>query len=467
MRAVLSVSRTLSLTLLCLAVGCDGKPAEVPPKTAANGGKNGQAFDTKAETEQAAATAKPATPPKPAKPKGKQVPAPADVAAPPADAKKTASGLAYKVLTPAPADSTDTVGPNDSVKVEYTGWTTDGVTFDTTEGRSATTFKVSQVIPGWTEGMQLMHKGEKMRFWIPEEQAYKGRKGRPQGMLVFDVELQEILAAPKTPDDVAAPPADAKKTEGGVAYKVIKAGTGKDHPDPWDKVEVNYTGWTTDGKMFDSSITRGKPAKFPLNRVVPGWTEGIPTMVVGETTRFWIPEELAYKGKPGPQGMLVFDVELLSIEDQPEPPPPPETPADVAAAPADAKKTDSGLAYKVLTEGKGKDHPTKASTVTVNYSGWTTDGKMFDSSITRGKPATFPLGRVIPGWTEGLQLMVVGEKTRFWIPKELAYNDAPGKPAGMLVFDVELLEIGAAKPSPHGKPAVAPKAKPAAKPKPE
>ena len=464
MRAVLSVSRTLSLTLLCLAVGCDGKPAEVPPKTAANGGKNGQAFDTKAETEQVAATAKPATPPKPAKPKGKQVPAPADVAAPPADAKKTASGLAYKVLTPAPADSADTVGPNDSVKVEYTGWTTDGVTFDTTEGRSATTFKVSQVIPGWTEGMQLMHKGEKMRFWIPEEQAYKGRKGRPQGMLVFDVELQEILAAPKTPDDVAAPPADAKKTEGGVAYKVIKAGTGKDHPDPWDKVEVNYTGWTTDGKMFDSSITRGKPAKFPLNRVVPGWTEGIPTMVVGETTRFWIPEELAYKGKPGPQGMLVFDVELLSIEDQPEPPPPPETPADVAAAPADAKKTDSGLAYKVLTEGKGKDHPTKASTVTVNYSGWTTDGKMFDSSITRGKPATFPLGRVIPGWTEGLQLMVVGEKTRFWIPKELAYNDAPGKPAGMLVFDVELLEIGAAKPSPHGRPAVAPKAKPAAKP---
>ena len=453
MSAVLSVSRTLSQTLLCLAIGCDAKPAEAPPKTAANAGKDGKAFDTKAPDPAAAKTVTPneakKTPPTPAKPKGKQVPPPETVAAPPADAKKTASGLAYKVLEPAPADAGDPAGANDSVKVEYTGWTTDGVTFDTTEGRAATTFKVSQVIPGWTEGMQLMHKGEKMRFWIPEELAYKGRKGRPQGMLVFDVKLVEIVAAPKTPEDVAAAPADASKTEGGVAYKVLTKGTGKEHPDKWDKVTVNYTGWTTDGKMFDSSITRGKPATFPLNRVVPGWTEGIPTMVVGEKTRFWIPEELAYKGKPGPQGMLVFDVELISIENLPEPPPPPETPKDVAAAPADAKKTDSGLAYKVLKAGTGKEKPTKDSTVTVNYSGWTTDGKMFDSSITRGQPATFPLARVIPGWTEGLQLMVAGEKTRFWIPKELAYNDRPGKPAGMLVFDVELIEIGAKPKSPH------------------
>ncbi len=461
MRAVLSVSRTLSLAVLCLALGCDTKPAEAPPKTAANAGKDGQPFDTKADTQAATATPeKAAGTEQPAPPKGTQVPPPESVAAAPADAKKTASGLAYKILEPAPAGSTETAGANDSVKVEYTGWTTDGVTFDTTDGRAATTFKVGQVIPGWTEGMQLMHQGEKMRFWIPEELAYKGRKGRPQGMLVFDVKLVEIIAAPKVPDDVKAAPADAKKTEGGVAYKVLTAGTGTEHPDPWDEVEVHYSGWTTDGKMFDSSISRGKPAKFPLNRVVPGWTEGIPTMVVGEKTRFWIPEELAYKGKPGPQGMLVFDVELLSIEDQPEPPPPPETPKDVAAAPKDAIKTESGLAYKVLTKGKGTQKPTADSTVTVNYSGWTTDGEMFDSSITRGKPATFPLGRVIKGWTEGLQLMAVGEKTRFWIPKDLAYGDQPGKPAGMLVFDVELIEIGAAQPNPHGGLTPKPAAKP-------
>jgi peptidylprolyl isomerase len=74
---------------------------------------------------------------------------------------------------------------------------------------------------------------------------------------------------------------------------------------------------------------------------------------------------------------------------------------------------------------------------------------MFDSSVARGEPATFPLNRVIKGWTEGVQLMVPGEKTRFWIPVELAYQNRPGKPAGMLVFDVELLEI---LPAPAGMP---------------
>ena len=78
---------------------------------------------------------------------------------------------------------------------------------------------------------------------------------------------------------------------------------------------VHYTGWTTDGKMFDSSVVRGQPAQFPLNRVIAGWTEGLQLMVVGEKRRFWIPEDLAYKGKAGaPQGMLVFDVELMSFQ---------------------------------------------------------------------------------------------------------------------------------------------------------
>ncbi len=79
----------------------------------------------------------------------------------------------------------------------------------------------------------------------------------------------------------------------------------------------------------------------------------------------------------------------------------------------------------------------------MHYTGWTTAGKMFDSSVLRGQPATFPLNRVIKGWTEGVQLMVEGEKTRFWIPAELAYgtNPRPGAPSGMLVFDVELLKI--------------------------
>lgn len=116
-------------------------------------------------------------------------------------------------------------------------------------------------------------------------------------------------------------------------------------------------------------------------------------------------------------------------------------PADVARPPADAQVTASGLASKVLTPGTGTLRPSATSVVMVHYSGWTTDGQMFDSSVARNEPIDFPLNRVIPGWTEGLQLMVVGEKRRFWIPSNLAYNNAPGAPQGMLVFDVELLDF--------------------------
>jgi len=118
-------------------------------------------------------------------------------------------------------------------------------------------------------------------------------------------------------------------------------------------------------------------------------------------------------------------------------------PPDVAAPPADALKTSSGLASKVLIVGLGNVHPGPMSTVTVNYAGWTPDGQLFDSSERQGGPQTFPLNQVIPGWTEGLQLMVKGEKRRFWIPSKLAYGDNPGNgnPGGMLVFDIELLEI--------------------------
>jgi FKBP-type peptidyl-prolyl cis-trans isomerase len=243
-----------------------------------------------------------------------------------------------------------------------------------------------------------------------------------------------------TPADVKAVPADAEKTASGLASKVMKAGTGKEKPTAADTVEVHYAGWTLDGKLFDSSLNRGQSISFPLNGVIKGWTEGVQLMTEGEIRRFWIPADLAYGENPGggrPGGMLVFDVELLSIKSAPK------APADVKAAPEDAEKTASGLASKVLEKGKGTTHPAPTDNVSVHYSGWTTDGKLFDSSVTRGTPATFPLNRVIPGWTEGVQLMVEGEKRRFWIPAKLAYGDnpPPGAPAGLLVFDVELLKI--------------------------
>ena len=242
------------------------------------------------------------------------------------------------------------------------------------------------------------------------------------------------------PSDVAAPPANAAKTATGLASKILTPGKSKERPTDADQVKVHYTGWTKDGKMFDSSVQRGQPATFGVTQVIPGWTEALKLMTVGEKRRLWIPGKLAYGESPrmgAPAGDLTFDVELLEILSAPK------APEDVKAPPATAKRTGSGLAYRVLKKGTGKVHPKPTDQVTVHYTGWTTDGKMFDSSVQRGQPTSFGLNGVIKGWTEGVQLMVEGEKTRFWIPADLAYgkNPRPGAPAGVLVFDIELLQI--------------------------
>lgn len=266
-----------------------------------------------------------------------------------------------------------------------------------------------------------------------------------------------IAAAPKTaaptattpsdipaPADVATPPADAEKTASGLVTKVLAKGTGDTKPRVTDTVKVHYTGWTKDGKMFDSSRTNGTPAEFQVSGVIKGWTEALQLMVEGEQRRLWIPAKLAYGETPrmgAPAGDLTFDVELLSIQKGPEPP---EVPADLNKPPKDAKKTKSGLVYKILSKGKGEKKPSATDRVQVHYSGWTKDGNMFDSSVVKGRPATFKLDGVIKGWTEGLQLIAEGDKVRLWIPADLAYGDKPSKPgapAGDLVFDVELLAI--------------------------
>lgn len=107
------------------------------------------------------------------------------------------------------------------------------------------------------------------------------------------------------------------------------------------------------------------------------------------------------------------------------------------------KTTKSGLQYKILTNANGKK-PTAKDTVSVNYEGRLIDGTVFDSSYKRGEPSVFPLGQVIDGWVEGLQLMPVGSKYQFVVPANLAYGEAGNvdiEPNSVLIFDVELLEI--------------------------
>jgi peptidylprolyl isomerase len=240
--------------------------------------------------------------------------------------------------------------------------------------------------------------------------------------------------APAAPADLKAPPADAVKQADGLVMKQIGPGRSDQHPTADDFVHIRYAVWkASNGSVIDYSHGTA-PSFVQMSKLLPGMREMFAAMSPGERQRAWIPTELG-AGKIAAGETFVVDGELVDIV------PPPATPSDVAAPPADATTTKSGLAYKILQPGTGTVHPKRGSTVFVNYTGWTTDGKMFDSSITRGEPADFALNAVVPGWTEGIQLMTEGETVRFWIPERFAYRGESGKPKGMLVFDVELVRI--------------------------
>ena len=253
-----------------------------------------------------------------------------------------------------------------------------------------------------------------------------------------------LYGAESAPKSVLKAPSNAQSFPSGLASLVLRQGTGQRTPRLDDTVVIHFVGWNDKGEKFDSSLARGKPDRLRMQTLEPGWREGLQQMVVGEKRRLWIPEALAFGPVPTPgrpAGDIVIDVELLEII---EPPKAPDVPADLTEPPADALVTASGLRTKVLKKGTGTEHPEAMDRVLVHYSGWTQDGEMFDSSIMRGEPTAFGVDEVIPGWTEALMLMVVGEKRRVWIPANLAYGEAPerpGVPAGPLVFDVELIEI--------------------------
>jgi FKBP-type peptidyl-prolyl cis-trans isomerase len=236
-------------------------------------------------------------------------------------------------------------------------------------------------------------------------------------------------------------PAGVQTTPSGLGMLVLHPGSGTDHPALSDRVKVHYTGWKKDGTIFDSSIPRGVPGLFTLTQMIPGWTEALELMVAGEKRKLWIPAKLAYGESPkwgNPAGDLTYELELVEIIHSPK------RPEDVAGPPKSAQVTPSGLAYRVLRAGGGTVHPRVTDTIIVQYSGWTTDGLLFDSSLLRNRPGSFLVGSLVKGWIEAATLMVVGERTRFWIPAYLAYGDhptSPDAPAGMLVFDIELLEI--------------------------
>jgi FKBP-type peptidyl-prolyl cis-trans isomerase len=168
-------------------------------------------------------------------------------------------------------------------------------------------------------------------------------------------------------------------------------------------------------------------------------------MVEGEKRRCWIPGELAFgvdvEGAPQdgrPRGTLVYELDLVEVQKAEGLP---VAPDDLASIPDDAERSESGLAWRVLREGTQDKKPTPASTISMSYTAWTPDGQVYTSTAKQGTPRSTTLGGVIPGLREGLLMMKLGEKRRLWIPPELAYLGQPGRPQGILVYDVELVAI--------------------------
>lgn len=119
------------------------------------------------------------------------------------------------------------------------------------------------------------------------------------------------------PDNLRLPPATATRTASGLRYIVLQRGKSEAHPSPSSTIVIDYTGWDFKGMMFDSSLPRGEPSRFPLTNLIKGWQEGVLLMSPGDTFRFWIPGNLAYDGMPGgdtPKGKLVFDITLHSFD---------------------------------------------------------------------------------------------------------------------------------------------------------
>jgi peptidylprolyl isomerase len=367
---------------------------------------------------------------------------PADLSAPPADADKRESGLVSRVLAPGEGEARPSM--HDRVQLVYTAWTRGGQVQASTHTRGApAAVYVRDLPPGWAEGVMLMRVGERRRLWVPESLAYRrGSADHPAGGLVIDMELRKLSAgrAPTPPPpDLERPPADVAATDSGLRHRLLSGASGGAHAAPHDWVRVAYTGWSSDGRMIETTDVRGGSALLPADRGFPGFQEALSILTAGEKRRFWIPEKLAFQHYPGVhRGDVVYDIELLDVVDMPEPP---AAPPDVGRVPEGAKRTPSGLAYRVLREGVGKRKPGPKDRVAIHFSYWRTDGTLVDSSIPSGEPARARIGRMAPGLAEGVQDMVVGEKRRLWIPESLGPKGTGGKRQGMLVYDIDLLGI--------------------------
>ena len=186
-------------------------------------------------------------------------------------------------------------------------------------------------------------------------------------------------------------------------------------PAATDIVTVHYTGWSSDGRMFDSSVARGNPSTFPLNRVMAGWRECVQLMTVGEKRRCWVPQELAYKGQAGRPdghgGVRHRAARHAAVADDSA------ARRGRAARGRQAHRQRAGLQGAAAGHGRAQPRRAARASPCTTRAGRPT-ARCSTARSCAARPPTLSLDDVIRGWTEGVQLMVEGERTRFWIPAE-------------------------------------------------
>ncbi len=265
--------------------------------------------------------------------------------------------------------------------------------------------------------------------------------------------LAAAIGAPQgIPAKIPADVGPVQKTASGLIYSVLKPGQPGDSPKFSDRVTCHYTGWNSDGSVFDSSRNDASPTEFNVSQVVDGWIEALGMMTPGAHWKLTVPPQLGYgdQGNPPrikPGATLTFEIELLSFTKGPELPPFHPANADKQ------KKLESGLTYEPLIEGNGVA-PKPDDIVELRFAIWTASGRMLECTENskhtfRSKAAAMPF-RVLQ---LAPQLLTVGARYRFEVPAELApklpWYGAPYLPVGSpTIWEVELAGCKAPLPPP-------------------
>ncbi|UCE59666.1 MAG: FKBP-type peptidyl-prolyl cis-trans isomerase [Phycisphaerales bacterium] len=341
-----------------------------------------------------------------------------------------------------------------TITAHYSGWIKGGKLFDNTHERQRPhTFPLARNAPGFIDGMMGIKAGGRRRIEVPPEAGYpagKGPPGVPDGAtLIYEIEVLRVKNPIPEPVQTSTEGLNPISRPSGLTIWDIKVGDGA-LPKPNSIVTAHFSGWLPDGKLFYSTVKKGRPESFALDKVIKGLGEGISTMKVGGKRRLEIPYELGY-GEAGhepfvpPKSTLFFEVDLFDVSN-PLPPPKQTSVKNLKEV-----VLPSGLKYWDIKVGDGAT-PLRTSMVTFHYSGWLTDETLFDSSVQRGSPLRMKLKKTgLEGWIEGISSMKVGGQRRLEIPPDLAFGEkgSPTRkgepqrvpPNATVIYEVELLKV--------------------------